>query len=335
MKKVFVVLILMFAAFAFVGCEQSGDPDVIKVQFVPSQNASEIMLKTKALEALLAERVPGKKFEISVGTDYTAVVEGMSSGQVHVGFLTAQQYAFVTTDRPGTAEVILTSVRAALQVQLLPWAEQKDAMNAAGYAAQKSTTETATNYSSILLTKTATYNLTGAGKINTVADLAGKTVCVQNVTSGSGYVYPAVLLDQNGLKFVTGTPNATAGEVKALTTANHPAGVTGLMNNDCDAAFVFQDARDNATLLATYPNLFTDTRVVALTPAIYNDTISVIPSLSAELKAQIQAAFIDLATTEAGLAAISVYQHTGYKVAVDSDYDGERLVYVFKKNNLS
>jgi len=336
MKKVFVVLILMFTAIAFVGCTpQSGDPDVIKVQFVPSQQASEIMLKTKALEALLAERVPGKKFEISVGTDYNAVVEGMNSGQIHVGFLTAQQYAYVTTDRPGTAEVILTSVRAALEVQLLPFEQQAAAMNAAGYAAQKSTTETATNYSSILLVRTATYNLTGAGKINTITDLAGKTVCTQSTTSGSGYVYPAVLLDQNNLKFVTGTPNAAVGEVKALTTAGHTAGVQGLLNSDCDAAFVFQDARDNATLIAANPTIFTNTRVVALTPAIYNDTISVIPGLSQELKTQIQQAFIDLSKTEVGLAAISVYQHTGYKIAVDADYDGERLVYVFKKNYLS
>jgi phosphonate transport system substrate-binding protein len=338
MKKLISVLFLFILTFALVACggDDASDPDVIKVQFVPSNTASEIMLRTYVLERLLADEIPGKTFEISVGTDYNAVVEAMEAGQVHVGFLTAQQYAYVTTERPGTAEVILTSVRAALEVQLLPKADQIAAMNAAGYTGQKSTTETVTSYASILVTKTTTYNLVGAGKLNTIADLAGKTVCTQGQTSGAGYVYPAVLLDDNNLKFVTGTPNAANGEVKAISIGvGYPGAVTALMSGDCDAAFLFQDARDNTTLLAAYPNLFTDTRVVALSPNIYNDTISVIPTLKDSLKLAIQNAFIKIATTEEGLAAIAVYSHTGYKIAVDADYDGERVVYLFKKENLS
>lgn len=35
-----------------------------------------------------------------------------------------------------------------------------------------------------------------------------------------------------------------------------------------------------------------------------------------------------------GKQALSVYNHTGYKIAVDADYDGEREVYVFKRDNL-
>lgn len=67
---------------------------------------------------------------------------------------------------------------------------------------------------------------------------------------------------------------------------------------------------------------------------IYNDTISVIPSLDKDLKTALQEAFIDIATTEVGLLAISVYSHTGYKVAHDEDYEGERTVYRFKKEHL-
>ena len=337
MKKLLSVLFLFLASIALVACggNDASDPDVIKVQFVPSNTASEIMLKTYVLERLLEDEIPGKTFEISVGTDYNAVVEAMAAGQVHVGFLTAQQYAYVTTERPGTAEVILTSVRAALEVQLLPFDQQVAAMNAAGYTGQKSTTETVTSYASILVVKTTTYNAVGDAQINTVEDLAGKTVCTQSTTSGAGYVYPSVLLDTFDLKFVTGDPVAANGEVKALNLGSgYPGAVTALMEGDCDATFLFQDARDNATLLETYPNLFTETRVVALSPAIYNDTISVVPALKDSLKEAIQNAFIHIATTEEGLAAISVYSHTGYKVAVDSDYDGERTVYLFKKENL-
>lgn len=349
MKKVLTVFCLLFSFFALIACDktttpgESGttttanpDPELIKVQFVPSNTASQIMLKTAALESLLHEQIPNHTFDISVGTNYNAVVEAMAAKQVHVGFLTAQQYAYVTTDRVGTAEVILTSVRAALEVQLLPKDQQVAAMNAVGYTAQKSTTQTVTSYASILITTAAKYNSVGADKINVLTDLKGKTVCTQAQTSGAGYVYPAVLLYDNGMSFVTTTPNAANGEVKAVQLGSgYPGAITNLMMGNCDAAFVFIDARDNTTILESYPNIFTDTRAVAVSPNIYNDTISVIPSLSEELKTQIQNAFIAISLTEVGLEAISVYSHTGYKVAVDSDYDGERAVYAFKKQYLS
>jgi len=95
------------------------------------------------------------------------------------------------------------------------------------------------------------------------------------------------------------------------------------------------DARNSSSVLDVYPNAFTDLRVIALSPAIYNDTISVISTMPIALQDQIQEAFIDLATTEAGLAAISVYSHTGYKISADADYAGERTVYEFKRDNLS
>lgn len=337
MKKLFSSLLLVVMFFSMTACTIStGTKKTIKIQFVPSNTASEIMLKTYALEQLLAAEIPGYDFDISVGTDYNAVVEAMESKQIDVGFLTAQQYAYATVERPGTAEVILTSVRDALEVQLLPREQQIAAMNAEGYRAQKSTTESATSYASILITKTERYNATDSTKLQTLDDLPGKTVCTQATTSGAGYVYPAVLLHENGMKFVTTEPNAANKEVKALNLGSgYPGAITAVMQGDCDAAFVFMDARDNATLLATYPNLFEETRVVALTPEIYNDTISVIPSMDPVLKTKLQQAFIKIATLEEGLAAISVYSHTGYKVAVDADYEGERTVYRFKKQYLS
>ncbi|PKK96747.1 MAG: hypothetical protein CVV58_04800 [Tenericutes bacterium HGW-Tenericutes-3] len=263
-------------------------------------------------------------------------MEGMLSGQIDVGFLTAQQYAYLTVDHPGSVNVILTSVRNGLAVQyksdgtMASDAEIIAAMNADGYDAALAT-EKVTSYNSILLVRTADYN---AG-FDSLADLAGKTVATQSTTSGSGYVYPAVLLDQNGMQFVTGTPNAANGDVKAVQVSGHQNGVLAVLNQDADACFVYMDARNSSSVLDLYPNAFSDLKVIALSPAIYNDTISVVSSMPQALQEKIQAAFLDLATTEAGLAAISVYSHTGYKIAVDSDYAGERTVYIFKRDNLS
>lgn len=336
MKKILLLFLVVMAVFSLAACGEEEEDKVIEIAFVPSQSVTDIMLKTTAIEKLLEDRIEGYKFNVTVGLSYEAVIEGMLSGQIDVGFLTAQQYAFMTVDHPGSVNVILTAVRNGLAVQFkedgsyASDAEVIAAMNATGYTAQLAE-EKVTFYNSILLVRAEDYE---AG-FDSVADLAGKTVATQSTTSGSGYVYPAVLLNQNGLSFVTGTPNAANGEVKAMTVNGHQNGVLAVLNHDADATFVYMDARNSSSVLDVYPNAFTDLKVIALSPGIYNDTISVVSSMPQDLQEAIQAAFIDLATTEAGLAAISVYSHTGYKVAVDSDYEGERAVYIFKRDNLS
>jgi phosphonate transport system substrate-binding protein len=318
------------------------DPATINIQFVPSNSSAvnvDFTLKMKALESLLEERIPEHKFKINVGVSYAATIEAMLSEQVHVAFLTSQQYAFVTTEHPGKVEVLLTSVRDAYAAQIdsngeviTDKAQIVANVNSAGYTAALDTSVKVASYYSMLLTKTES-------SIQTVADLAGKTVITQAVTSGSGYVYPAVLLHQNGLKFVPVTsnpnPDASKGEVAFKVVSGHQNSINAMMNNEGDAVFTFLDARSSSSVTTPFPNIFTQSRVVALTNGIYNDTISAISSLSTELKEKIQEAFIDIIGTEVGASALSVYNHTGYLVAKDEDYAEEREVYVFKRDNLS
>jgi phosphonate transport system substrate-binding protein len=173
--------------------------------------------------------------------------------------------------------------------------------------------------------------------ITSIADLEGKTVAAGSRQSGSGYVYPAVMLHENGLSLTSETPGDN--EVKYITVAGgHQSQIQHMMDGNSDAAFAFLDARTGTTAFDAYnavpgQNIFRDLRVVDLSPGIYNDTISAITSLSAELKAAIQTAFMEIIQTEFGLTALALYNHTGYKIAVDSDYDGERAVYVFKRDN--
>ena len=46
--------------------------------------------------------------------------------------------------------------------------------------------------------------------------------------------------------------------------------------------------------------------------------------MSDALKTAIQEAFIEIAQTEAGAEAIAIYNHDGYQVVTDADYDGAR-----------
>jgi len=356
MKKIHKVLLsVLFAIPVLASCggtgssESSGsestDPETIVVRFVPSNAAladTTMLLKIKSIEYMLEEKIPEHNFDLAVATDYEALTEAMISDQVQVGFLTSQQYAYVTTEYPGEVNVILSSVRDAYAAQIdsegheiTDKATLIANVNAPGYTAAYHETVKATSYYSMLLVRSEDY----AAGIDSVADLVGKKIGTGSTSSGSGYVYPAVLLNEYGYSFTTSSSPA-AGQIQNVPiSGGHQSQIMALLNHDVDATFAYLDARLSSTF-DTYnsvegQNVFADTKVIDLSTGIKNDTISVASSLSAELQAKIQTAFMEIIQTEVGLTALSVYSHTGYQIAVDADYDGERDVYVFKRDHLS
>ncbi len=323
----------------------ANDPETVIVRFVPSNAAladPTMLLKIKSIEYMLEEKIPDHDFDLAVSTDYEALTEAMVSEQVHVGFLTSQQYAYVTTEEPGKVNVILSSVRDAYNAQIdgsgneiTDKATLIANVNATGYNASYHETAKATSYYSMLLVRKADYNL----GLDTVAELVGKKIGTGAASSGSGYVYPAVLLNSYGYAFTTSS-TPSAGQIQNVAiSGGHQSQITALLNHDVDATFAYLDARLSSAFDAYNAvegqNVFADTKVIDLSTGIKNDTISVVSSLSAELQAQIQDAFIEIIATDVGKTALSVYSHTGYQVAVDADYDGERDVYVFKRDHLS
>jgi phosphonate transport system substrate-binding protein len=351
MKKILGLITAILLAVNVTSCAPATtevevkDPDVLIVQFVPSVSIdSATLTRLKNLEDLLTTEVNNQgfsqKIRISVGTSNASVVEAMDSGQVHVGFLTGQQYAFTTLTYPGKVEVLLTSVRNAYKIQVDANGnevtdKQKliDAANAAGYDATNHPTAKVISYPAMLLVRAEDL---ASGRIRTIKDLAGKTVATQNNTSGSGYLYPLFSMDQAGLKFIeTGTPNAANGEVLRREVRGHQASVVALLNNEVDAVWTFFDARvpnaayDSWKAANPGKNILEVTRIIDMSTPILNDTISAVTSLSPGLKAAIQNAFINAIATEVGADALRIYNHTGYKKSTDADYEGERAYYLF------
>lgn len=347
MKKFLSLFVLFVMSISFVACTGTGnvsDPETLIIQFVPSTTIDTAKLTLlQNLEGLLETELAAQGYEINVnigvGTSYASVIEAMVSGQVHVGFLTSQQYAYTTLEYPDKVEVLLTSVRNAYEIQIDEDGNEifdksllVAAANTTGYDAATTSDYKVSSYYAMLLVRTADF---AAYQTNGIAALAGKNCAVQSVTSGSGYIYPSFLLYQNNLSFVTGTPNATNGEVKATTVGGHTSAVLALLNEDVDAVFTFFDARYITDAYSSWQdanlteNIFEFTRVVALTSPIYNDTITGLTSLSDGLRAAIQEAFMNVIDTTEGAAALAIYNHTGYMLAVDSDYDSERELYQF------
>jgi phosphonate transport system substrate-binding protein len=325
----------------------SNDPETLYIQLVPSTSIdSALLTKVKGLEDMLEAQLDERGFDInvniSIGTSYASVIEAMASKQVHAGFLTAQQYAFATTEFPGKFEVLLTSIRNAYAAQVDSEGKEitnkqaiLDNVNSESYTGQLHSTLKSKSYYSGLFVRTEDFDAFQAQGMDW---LIGKTVATQSNTSGSGYLYPSYTMHQNNLKFVEGenvTPNVANREVKRKIVANHQNSLVALLNEEVDATFTFLDARIHATAFNPWKEAnpgetqFTATKVVSLTDPIYNDTISSISSLSTELKAAIQDSFIAIVRTTEGAAALSIYNHTDYAKAVDADYQGERDFFAF------
>ncbi|HDI1516145.1 TPA: phosphate/phosphite/phosphonate ABC transporter substrate-binding protein [Staphylococcus aureus] len=260
-------------------------PKELTVQFVPLQNAGTLEAKAKPLEKLLSKEL-GIPVKVSVSTNYNTIVEAMKSKKVDVGFL------------PPTAYTLAHDQKAAdLLLQAQRFGVKED-----GSASK----ELVDSYKSEILVKKDS-------KIKSLKDLKGKKIALQDVTSTAGYTFPlAMLKNEAGI-------NATK-DMKIVNVKGHDQAVISLLNGDVDAAAVFNDARN--TVKKDQPNVFKDTRILKLTQAIPNDTISVRPDMDKDFQEKLKKAFIDIAKSKEGHKIISeVYSHEGYTETKDSNFD--------------
>ncbi|XFA98922.1 phosphate/phosphite/phosphonate ABC transporter substrate-binding protein [Candidatus Izemoplasma sp. B36] len=287
MKKILSALLVLVLALALFGCNQDVvNPEVLEVQLIPSRDASVLEAQRGPLELLLEAELD-MEVNVTIATDYNALIEGMKAEQIHVGLLATASYVLAHDE--GAANVILKSLRYDVDDDgnLLT-----DEPLVSGYKSQ--------------------LVVAADSGITSVADLEGKTIAISSFTSTSGFVWPANLLADNDLDPMTDVTWVNAG--------GHDNAIISVLNGDADAAFTFKDAR--TLVVGDYPNVFTDVVFVLNTESIPNDTISVIPNLKKSLVDDITQAFLDIAASEDGLAIIrAVYNHEGYAEAEDSEYD--------------
>lgn len=288
MKKVLIAFALLLSVFTLAACggNDSVNPDVLEVQLIPSRDAAVLDAQRGPLEEILEAEL-GMEVNVTVATDYNALIEAMASGQVHVGLLATASY--VLAKEEGAAEVILKSLRYDVDDN---GNTLEDQPLVDGYKSQ--------------LIVGADSGITG------VEDLVGKRIAISSFTSTSGFVWPANLLADNGID-----PES---DVTWVNAGGHDNAVLAVINGTADAAFTFKDAR---TLVAgDYPNVNELVLFLQDTENIPNDTIAVIPDLDEDLVQRIKDAFIAISEDPEKIAVMTaIYNHLGYAVAVDSEYD--------------
>jgi len=290
MKKFLSALLVVTLVLAVSACGNDDsdyiNPDVLEVQLIPSRDAAVLDAQRGPLEELLAAELD-MDVNVTIATDYNALIEGMASEQIHVGLLATT--AYVLAHDEGAANVILKSLRYDVDDNgnLLT-----DQPLVSGYKSQL---------------------VVGADSgIETLADLVGKRIAISSFTSTSGFVWPANLLADNGID--------PENDVTWVNAGGHDNAILAIINGDADAAFTFKDAR--TLVVGDYPDI--NDRVLFLqdTTIIPNDTISVIPNLDPDLVERITQAFLDIAADPVGSQIIDdIYSHKGYAVATDEEYE--------------
>ena len=333
-------------------CNKKGDEkQVIRIQFVPSNDPGKLATLAKNMEPMLEKIEPDYTFKIDTGSSYAATTTGLLNDQLDVGFLTASGYAEATLKNPGKIEVLMTSVRKGYQVQQDYVGEeaQRKAMNGEvegyEYLGQQSESDVNWYSSQLVVSKECYVDANGDGKID-ILDMAGKKVARQGSTSGAGYLRPLKYLNDHGMTMVSGPADASKNEIQGVELKGYTAACDALMNGDVDGFWGYTDVRYSnyySKKDSEHYNdkkLFTDYKVMAITDGIYNDTISCRANLDPKAKEAVKHAFKELIkdgdkeTEGTGAYYLyNLYSHTGYTDAVDADFEGERKFYKFCVDN--
>lgn len=303
----------------------------IKVLFVPSVDVDAIITGGEVLANALNDAT-GLNFEASVPTSYAATIEEMcASPDDTIGFIPAQGYV-LANDRCGV------TVGAAAVRFGLPW-----------YAAQ--------------------IVVRADSPAESIEDLAGLTWGIPDFGSTSGYLFPTAMFQAAGVETgeiveTGGHPNAMLAvyneDVDFATAFFSPPllpnynrqwtygvddpeiwrqadeapvrteeGRTFVAGGPDEGGYRILDARSSVT--DTAPDIFEETRILALTDQIPNDTLSFGPDFPLNTANQIISALEDWVSedNEACMQSIcneGFYNWTGISPVSDSFYDPVRFL---------
>ena len=310
--------------------EETAEPaaktiETLKVAFVPSREPQEIITATEPLKQLLKDELAKEGYdvgevEITVGTTYEAVGEGLEAGTIDVGLIPGGTYVLYDDG----AEVILTATRDGLS---------KDSDNAKDWndgQPTEASDKQAVSYRALFIAGPSDKGQELAAKVNageelTWDDLNSANWSVMGTSSPAGYIYPALWLQDRYGKGISDLSSAVQSDSYASAFARLASGQVDVLVTYADARRDYAERWN--TEFGREGSIWEETNVIGVTAPIYNDTISVSKNseiMDADLIAALQDAFINIGNTEEGKEVIAIYSHQGYQVAKSEDYDNER-----------
>ena len=299
--------------------------ETLKVAFVPSREPQEIITATEPLKELLKTELAKEGYdvgevEITVGTTYEAVGEGLEAGTIDVGLIPGGTYVLYDDG----AEVILTATRDGLSK------DSDDAKDWNDGQPTEASDKQAVSYRALFIAGPSEKGQELAAKVNageelTWDDLNSANWSVMGTSSPAGYIYPALWLQDRYGKGISDLSSAVQSDSYASAFARLASGQVDILVTYADARRDYAERWNSE--FGREGSIWEATNVIGVTAPIYNDTISVSKNseiMDADLIAALQDAFINIGNTEEGKAVIAIYSHNGYQKAQASDYDNER-----------
>ena len=341
MKKfaaLFVVLMLVFSAFSALA--ENVKMDKLTFEFVPSKDADVIITGTANLPELVKAEMANLGYDIgevdiTVGTSYEATGEAMSAGTIDVGWLPGGTYAIYSQN--GEVDVILTATRAGLS---------NDSENPADWNGDANKTlptdEQVTFYRALIYAAPTEKGKALAAKANAGEEITWDELndcvwAVANTSSSAGYIYPTMwLMDHYDNKKIS--------DLSSVLTLGYADAFAQAAAEQVDILCCYADGRRDYETAWNLPvdqqddtgkqgmgredSIWNELNVIGVTPGIYNDTVAVTTAkpeiYNPEFISALQQALINIINSDEGKEIFSVYSHTGYAIASDSDYDGAR-----------
>ena len=258
--------------------------------------------------------------DITVGTSYEAVGEALAAGTTDVGLIPGGTYVLYDDG----CDVLLTATRDGLSI------DSDDPKDWNDQAPTEASDEQVTSYRALMIAGPSEMGKELADKVNagealTWEDIDSANWSVMGSSSPAGYIYPSLWMQQNFDKNITELSHAVQSDSYGSAFARLASGQIDVL---CTYADARRDYEENWTSEYAMTNsIWEDTAVIGVTPAIYNDTISVSktsPIMDDDFKAALSEAFINIGNTDEGKEVIAIYSHNGYQPAQSSDYDSER-----------
>ncbi len=306
--------------------EELKEVENLEVAFVPSREPSEIVTATEPLKEMIQKEMTNlgydiKNVNITVGTSYEAVGEGLGAGTIDVGFIPGGTYVLYDDG----AEVLCTATRDGLSIDSddpKVWNDEKPT---------EAVDKQVTYYRAIIVAGPSEAGKAVAAKVNngealSWEDLDGLNWGVMGPTSSAGYIYPALWIQQNYGKNITDLTHAVQCDSYGTAWARLAQGQIDVLCTYADGRRDYAEKWQSEYAMSN--SIWDDTDLIGVTDGIFNDTISV--SRTSELmqdddfKTALQQAFINIGGTEEGKEVIAIYSHKGYVAANDADYDSER-----------
>ena len=341
MKKFLALVVALLLVFSAVSAlAENIKMDKLTFEFVPSKDADVIITGTANLPELVKAEMANLGYDIgevdiTVGTSYEATGEAMSAGTIDVGWLPGGTYAIYSQN--GEVAVILTATRAGLS---------NDSENPADWNGDENKTlpteEQVTFYRALIYAAPTEKGKALAAKANAGEEITWDELndcvwAVGNTSSSAGYIYPTMwLMDHyDGKKISDLSSVLTLGYADAF--AQAAAEQVDILccyadgRRDYETAWnlpVDQQDETGKQGMGREDSIWNELNVIGVTPGIYNDTVAVTTAkddiYNPEFISALQQALINIINTEEGAEIFSVYSHTGYAIANDSDYDGAR-----------